>query len=670
MANKKTNQAVETAPKKKQKKMPNTESALDMAIAAAISAPKPPKKAAGYVASKPTKKAKTPKQETKKEASKKEAAKKESAKKQSKKSNTKSKSNKPNVTPNTTLVQSFAPVNYNPAENMQKGAKLRIIPLGGLNEIGKNMTVIEYANDIIIIDCGMTFPDQEMPGVDIVIPDFAYVEKNADKIRGVFLTHGHEDHIGGIPYLLKKLNVPVYGTKLTIGLVESKLKEHNPGKVTLKTVVPGETVKAGCFAVEFIHVNHSIPDAVAFAVKTPVGNLLHMGDFKVDYTPVDEQIIDLSRISELGKEGILALMSDSTNSERHGFTPSERNVGATFESLFAKAEGKRIIIATFSSNVHRVQQIIDYARRANRKVAIFGRSMTNVIRMGAELGYLKNVDDVIIDINKMRNYTDGEIVLITTGSQGEPMSALTRMALNDHRQVSITSNDFIIISARPIPGNEKFVGKVVNELLKSGAEVVYEDMYEIHVSGHACQEEQKLILALAKPKFFIPVHGEYKHLIKHANTAIDMGYNEHNIFLADIGSVIETDGNLMRLAGSVPSGKVLVDGYGVGDVGATVLRDRKHLAEDGVIIVSATVDKLDRRLLSGPEVLTRGLVYERESEEFLGKLKDVAHGVILQELDTKRDLRAVGNKLKDELGDYVFGQTKRRPMIITMLMDI
>lgn len=667
MANKKNNQAAEAAPKKKQKKLPNTESALDMAIAAAISAPKPPKKTAGYVAPKPPKKSKS-KPEPKKEA-KKEPVKKEAPKKETKKQNKKSapKNNRPkNIAP----APVFAPVEYNAAENMLKGAKLRIIPLGGLNEIGKNMTVIEYGNDIVIIDCGMTFPDQEMPGVDIVIPDFTYVEKNADKVRGVFLTHGHEDHIGGIPYLLKKLNVPVYGTKLTIGLVESKLKEHNPGKVTLKTVVPGETVKAGCFAIEFIHVNHSIPDAVAIAVKTPVGNLLHMGDFKVDYTPVDEQIIDLPRIAELGKEGLLALMSDSTNSERHGFTPSERNVGATFASLFAKAEGRRIIIATFSSNVHRVQQIIDYARHANRKVAIFGRSMTNVIKMGVELGYLKNVDDVIIDINKMKNYTDGEIVLITTGSQGEPMSALTRMALNDHRQVSITSNDFIIISARPIPGNEKFVGKVVNELLKSGAEVVYEDMYEIHVSGHACQEEQKLILALAKPKFFIPVHGEYKHLIKHANTAIDMGYNEHNIFLGDIGTVIETDGNLMRFAGSVPSGKVLVDGYGVGDVGATVLRDRKHLAEDGVIIVSATVDKIDRRLLSGPEVLTRGLVYERESEEFLGKLREVAHGVLLQELDSKRDLRAVGNKLKDEIGDYVFSQTKRRPMVITMMMDI
>ncbi len=672
MANKKTNQAAEAAPKKKQKKLPNTESALDMAIAAAISAPKPPKKAANYIPPKPAKKSKAPKQEpkTKQEAPKKiEKTETKSPKKQSKAKKPAAKKN--NNTPKTqTPTPAFTPVEYNPAENMMKGAKLKIIPLGGLNEIGKNMTVIEYGNDIVIIDCGMTFPDQEMPGVDIVIPDFTYVERNAEKIRGVFLTHGHEDHIGGIPYLLKKLNVPVYGTKLTIGLVESKLKEHNPGKVTLKTVVPGETVKAGCFAVEFIHVNHSIPDAVAIAVKTPVGNLLHMGDFKVDYTPVDDTIIDLPRIAELGKEGFLALMSDSTNSERHGFTPSERNVGATFESLFAKAEGKRIIIATFSSNVHRIQQIIDYARRSNRKVAIFGRSMTNVIRMGAELGYLKNIDDVIIDINKMKNYTDGEIVLITTGSQGEPMSALTRMALNDHRQVSITSNDFIIISARPIPGNEKFVGKVVNELLKSGAEVVYEDMYEIHVSGHACQEEQKLILALAKPKFFIPVHGEYKHLIKHANTAIDMGYNENNIFLADIGTVIETDGNLMRLAGSVPAGKVLVDGYGVGDVGATVLRDRKHLAEDGVIIVSATADKIDRRLLSGPEVLTRGLVYEKESEEFLGKLRDVAHGVLLQELDSKRDLRAVGNKLKDELGDYVFGQTKRRPMIITMMMDI
>ena len=672
MANKKLDEKLTVSASKKSKKQPNTESALDATIAAAISAPKPPKKAASYSAKiqkpksakksspKAQEKKNAPKSEPKAEPKKKtpkvqetEPAEPKSAKKSSKKQ-----------TQKTPAPEVYVPTNF------AKGEKLKIIPLGGLNEIGKNMTLIEFGNDIIIIDCGMTFPDAEMPGVDIVIPDFTYVEKNADRIRGVLLTHGHEDHIGGVPYLLKKLNVPVYGTKLTIGLVNSKLKEHNPGKVTLHTVVPGETVRLGCFTAEFIRVNHSIPDAVAIAVHTPLGNLLHMGDFKVDYTPIEGGIIDLARIAELGKEGILALMSDSTNSERPGFTPSERVVGSTFENLFVKAEGKRIIIATFSSNVHRVQQIINYAARYGRKVAVFGRSMINVIRMGTELGYLKNVGDVLIDIDKMKNYTDGEIVLVTTGSQGEPMSALTRMALNDHRQVSITSNDFIIISARPIPGNEKFVGKVVNELLKLGAEVVYEDMYEVHVSGHACQEEQKLILALSQPKFFIPVHGEYKHLSHHAETAISIGIPEHRVIIADIGNVIETDGEVMRINGTVPAGKVLVDGYGVGDVGAVVLRDRKHLAEDGVIVVTLTIDRIARRLLSGPDVVTRGLVYEKESEEFLSKLRELAREVSLSELDTRHDYKAISNKLRDELGDYVFSKTKRRPMVIPVIMDI
>ncbi len=669
MANKKTEEklTLQTAPKK-QKKQPNTESALDAAIAAAISAPKPPKKAQGY---KPEK-AKSTKKTSAKPQDKKPAPKTEkpAPKAEQKKKTQKTSESKPAKKQAPKNSQKAPTPVVNVEKNFIKGEKLKIIPLGGLNEIGKNMTLIEYGKDIIIIDCGMTFPDAEMPGVDIVIPDFTYVERNADRIRGVLLTHGHEDHIGGVPYLLKKLNVPVYGTKLTIGLVNSKLKEHNPGKVTLNTVVPGESVRLGCFTVEFIRVNHSIPDAVAIAVKTPLGNLLHMGDFKVDYTPIEGGIIDLARIAELGKEGILALMSDSTNSERPGFTPSERVVGATFENLFVKAEGKRIIIATFSSNVHRVQQIINYAARYGRKVAVFGRSMVNVIRMGTELGYLKNVGDVLIDIDKMKNYTDGEIVLVTTGSQGEPMSALTRMALNDHRQVSITSNDFIIISARPIPGNEKFVGKVVNELLKLGAEVVYEDMYEVHVSGHACQEEQKLILALAQPKFFIPVHGEFKHLSHHAETAISIGVPENRVIIADIGNVIETDGNAMRINGSVPAGKVLVDGYGVGDVGEVVLRDRKHLAEDGVIVVTLTIDRIGRRLLSGPDVVTRGLVYEKESEEFLSKLRELAREVALSELDTRHDYRAISNKLRDELGDYVFSKTKRRPMVIPVIMDI
>lgn len=668
MANKKNQDlTVNSSALRNPKKQPNTESVLDAAIAAAISAPKPPKKVANYSSKKTSNRAVKPAPK-KIKSSKKTSPTKQS--KQEKQTPSQPKAKRGSQTKSALTQKTAQASAVNIPKMSLSGAKLKIIPLGGLNEIGKNMTVLEYGNDIVIIDCGMTFPDAEMPGVDIVIPDFTYVEKNADKIRGVLLTHGHEDHIGGIPYLLKKLNIPVYGTKLTLGLVGNKLKEHNLTKVKLNTVVPGETVRLGSFTAEFIRVNHSIPDAVAIAVKTPVGNVLHMGDFKVDYTPIEGGIIDLARIAELGREGLLALMSDSTNSERPEFTPSERKVGSTFENLFIKAQGKRIIIATFSSNVHRVQQIINYAARYSRKVAVFGRSMVNVIKMGIELGYLKDEENVLIDIDKMKNYTDGEIVLVTTGSQGEPMSALTRMALNDHRQVSITSNDFIIISARPIPGNEKFVGKVVNELLKLGAEVVYEDMYEVHVSGHACQEEQKLILTLAKPKFFIPVHGEFKHLSRHAKTASEIGVPEDRIFIVDIGNVIETDGNVMRFNGTVPAGKVLVDGYGVGDVGAVVLRDRKHLAEDGVIIVTLTVDKIARKLLSGPDVVTRGLVYEKESEEFLVKLRTLATETALDELSTRHDYKAIGNKLRDELTDYVFSKTKRRPMVIPIIMDI
>lgn len=654
--------------------------ALDAAIAAAISAPKPPKGAQlSYNKKKPaySKKnaskskpdeTKTPIEKTQeKPAQPEKTAKKTKSKKNDNKSlKTSSAKTKTNAAPSETSLD------FNPHAELKpaKGAKLKIIPLGGLNEVGKNMTLLEYGNDIIIIDCGMTFPDAEMPGVDIVIPDFTYVEKNADKIRGVLLTHGHEDHIGGVPYLLKKLNVPLYGTKLTLGLVENKLKEHNLGGVKKNIVVPGQMIRLGTFAVEFIRVNHSIPDAVAICVKTPLGNVIHMGDFKVDYTPIEGGIIDLPRLAQLGSEGVLALMSDSTNSERPGFTPSERRVGECFEHLFTSAEGKRIIIATFSSNVHRVQQIMDCAARHNRKVAIFGRSMINVVKMGIELGYLKAPEGILIDIDKMHNYPSEKIVLITTGSQGEPMSALTRMALNDHRQVSITSNDYIIISARPIPGNEKFVGRVVNELLKLGAEVVYEEMYAIHVSGHACQEEQKLILTLTRPKFFIPVHGEFKHLSHHALTAAEIGISEKNIIIADIGNVIETDGKTMRLNGTVPSGKVMVDGYGVGDVGAIVLKDRKHLAQDGVIVASFTIDRIDRRLLSGPDIVTRGFVYERESEQLLDKAKELTKSIIEDELHTRHDYTAIKNKVRDELGDYIFSKTKRRPMIIPIILDI
>ncbi len=634
---------------KNTKKQAETEmSALDAAIAAAISAPATSKRAAYYQKSKqaPAKAPAQKKQEPKaKEQKVKEPKIKEPKVKEIK---------EPKA----------------PKQQSTKAPLLKIIPLGGLNEIGKNITLIECGNDIVAVDCGMTFPDAEMPGVDIVIPDFTYLERNASKVRGVLLTHGHEDHIGAIPYLLKKISVPIYGTKLTLGLVENKLKEHNLGKAQLNVAVPGQTVKLGSFSAEFIRVNHSIPGSTAIAITTPAGTVLHMGDFKVDYTPIEGGIIDLPRFAELGKQGVVALLSDSTNAERQGFTPSERNVGHTFENLFNSANGKRIIIATFSSNIHRVQQIIDCAVKHGRKVAVFGRSMVNVIKLGIDLGYLKVPSGVIIDIDKMRNFPEDKIVLITTGSQGEPMSALTRMALNDHRQVSITANDYIIISARPIPGNEKYVGRVVNELLKLGAEVVYEEMYEVHVSGHACQEEQKLILSLANPKFFIPVHGEFKHLAAHAKTALSMGMPEKNIVIADIGNVIEIKNDKIKINGSVPSGKVMVDGSGVGDVGAVVLRDRMHLAKDGVIIVTLAVDKKARLLLSGPDVISRGFVYERESEELLDKAKDKVLAIVNTELSGKHDFIAIRNKIKDELGDFIFSKTRRRPMIIPVISGV
>ena len=631
------------------------QSALDQAIAAAISAPPLSKKASSY------------QNQRKKQVRQKNQEPKQKSEAPLKKTREKKQQRERQPAP---IQQKPVKEEPKPASTPAKKQPIKIISLGGLNEIGKNMYLIETNQDIVIIDCGMTFPDDEMLGVDIVIPDFTYVEKNRDKVRGVLLTHGHEDHIGGIPYLLKKINVPIYGTKLTLGLLESKLKEHNLGGVKMNTVSPGMTVKLGGLTAEFIRVNHSIPDAVAIAVRTPLGTVIHTGDFKVDYTPIEGGIIDLARFAALGSEGVLALMSDSTNSERQSFTPSERKVGETFDRLFNKAEHKRIIIATFSSNVHRIQQIMNCAAKYGRKVAVFGRSMINVIKLGVDLGYLKVPNDVLIDIDKMRSYPDDKIVLITTGSQGEPMSALTRMALNDHRQVSVTENDYIIISARPIPGNEKFVGRVVNELLKLGAEVVYEEMYEVHVSGHACQEEQKLILALTKPQFFIPVHGEFKHLDRHARTARDIGIPEKNIVIADIGNVIELDGKSIKINGSVTSGKVMVDGSGVGDVGAVVLKDRKLLAQDGVIVVAITIDKIDRRLLSGPDIISRGFVYERESEDLIATAKEIARDVCIEELHTRHDYNAIKNKLRDELGDYFFRKTKRRPMVIPDIMDI
>lgn len=563
----------------------------------------------------------------------------------------------------------------NNAEKDKKESRktpVKIIPLGGLNEIGKNMTVFECSNDMFILDCGLAFPDTDMPGVDIVIPDFTYVEQNADKIRGIVLTHGHEDHIGGLPYLLKKINVPIYGSKLTLGLVEGKLKEHGLlSKVSLNVVEPRKTIKMGCMAVEMIRVNHSIPGSFGMAIHTPAGVIIHTGDFKVDYTPIDDSVIDLARFGELGNRGVLALMTDSTNAERPGFTPSEKIVGTSFEKLFTEAEGKRIIIATFSSNIHRVQQIINCAAEHKRKVAVFGRSMVTVMTTAIELGYLKVPENILIDIDAMNQYEDERVVLITTGSQGEPMSALTRMAMNEHKKVVITPNDFIIISAKSIPGNEKFVTRVVNSLMQLGARVVYESMYEVHVSGHACQEELKLIYSLVKPKFYIPVHGEYKHLIKNAELAKMLGCPKENVLIGEIGNVIETDGQSIKVTSQVQSGKVLVDGFGVGDVGSIVLRDRKHLSQDGIIIVVVSIDRSSGIIVSGPEIISRGFVYVRESEE----LMDESRQILSETLDKcssneLREWNSLKTKLRDTLSGYIYEKTKRSPMILPIIMEI
>lgn len=573
--------------------------------------------------------------------------------------------------PKTTRAASKRSVVRKPKEPSRK-TPVKIIPLGGLNEIGKNCTVIECSNDMFVIDCGMAFPDSELLGVDIVLPDYSYVEKNIDKLRGVVLTHGHEDHIGGLPYFLKKFNVPVYGTRLTLGLVEGKLEEHGIlGGSKLNVVTPGQTVKLGCMAVEFIRVNHSIPDAVGMAIHTPAGILIHTGDFKVDYTPIEGGIIDLQRFAELGNKGVLALMSDSTNADRPGFTMSERKVGESFEKLFVQAEGKRLIIATFASNIHRIQQIINNAVSTGRKVAVSGRSMVKVISVGIELGYLKVPNGVLVDIDMVSRYPADKMVIVTTGSQGEPMSALTRMANNEHRQVSITPNDFIIISANPIPGNEKLVTRVINELMKLGAHVVYENIYEVHVSGHACQEEQKLILSITKPKFFIPVHGEYKHLYQHKATAMSVGIPENNIILGDNGFVIETDNVDIKVTGTVPAGRVFVDGLGVGDVGSVVLRDRKHLAEDGLIVAVATIDRDTGMILSGPDVVSRGFVYVRESEELLGEAKKLLSETLQDCLDRNiKDWNSIKTKMKDNLSNYIFEKTKRTPMILPIIMEL
>ena len=554
----------------------------------------------------------------------------------------------------------------------KKATPLKIISLGGLDEIGKNMTVYEYGSDIFIIDCGMTFPDAEMPGVDIVIPDFSYVVKNADRVKGLVITHGHEDHIGGIPYLLKMLNCPVYATKLTVGLIQGKLREHGLlSKAKLNIVKPGDSVTLGCFKAEFIHVNHSIPDAVAVAVKTPIGVVIHTGDFKIDSTPIDGKMIDFARFSELGKKGVLALLMDSTNATRPGFTMSEKTVGASLSHIFKDAEGKRIVVATFSSNIHRVQQIVDEAVKCGRKVAVSGRSMINVVTIATELGYLKIPKGVLIDIDLIKNYTDDKLVIITTGSQGEAMSALHRMAFGDHRKVTVGPNDLIVISANPIPGNEKTVNIVINELMKLGAEVVYERMYDVHVSGHACQEELKMMMGMTDPKYFIPVHGEQMHLRKSASLAVSMGIPKENIIISDIGKVIELTSKSIKITDEVPSGKVFVDGLGVGDVGSIVLRDRKHLSEDGIIIVAMTMDKQSGDIISGPELISRGFVYVRESEQLLESARNVVNRSLDYCYDNGiSDRTAVKNEVRDSLSRFLYQKTRRSPMILPVIMQI
>ncbi len=549
---------------------------------------------------------------------------------------------------------------------------VKVTFLGGLNEIGKNITLFECDNDMFLLDCGMAFPDGDMLGVDLVIPDFTYLDRNKEKIKGVVLTHGHEDHIGSLPYLLRRFNLPVYGTPLTLGLVESKLKEHNlVGKTKLHTVRPGQRIKLGCMSIEFIHVNHSIPDSVAIAIHTPAGTIVHTGDFKIDCTPTTGGMIDLARFAELGKSGVLALMAESTNVERPGYTMTEQKVAHTFDLLFKEAEKSRIIVATFASNLGRIQQILDCAKKYGRKVAFSGRSMVNNMTIASELGYMDVPDGLVIDIDMLGQYAKEQIVLITTGSQGETMSALSRMAYSDHRKVEVGPEDYIIISANPIPGNEKAVSSVVNELMKHGCKVVYESMYEVHVSGHACQEELKIMHGLTKPKYFIPVHGEQKHLVKHAQLAMEMGMPRSNIFIGDIGNVVEINRDYMRQLPSIPAGKVLVDGLGVGDVGSIVLRDRKHLGEDGLIVVVVTLDSEDGHIVAGPDIVSRGFVYVRENEPLMEEARIVVEDILEERMsEGVHEWGVFKNAIRDGLLKLLYDKTRRSPMILPIIMEV
>lgn len=562
--------------------------------------------------------------------------------------------------------------NMRPKSADKTPKSVKIAFLGGMNEIGKNMTVYEYGNDMFIVDCGLAFPGAELLGVDTVIPDFTYIEENIDKVKGLIITHGHEDHIGGIPYLLKKANIPIYSTKLTIGLLKGKLEEHNLlNRARLVEIKPNDKVALGKFTVEFIHVNHSIPDAVGLAISSPAGVIIHTGDFKIDTTPVDGDMIDLAKFAEYGTNGVLALLQDSTNAERHGYTMSEKTVGESFLNLFRKAGKRRIVVATFASNIHRVQQIIDVAKHLKRKVAVVGRSLENLVQVGEELGYLNVPENILISIDNIKDYADDKLVIITTGSQGEPMSALTKIANGEHKKVTATPNDYVIISATPIPGNEKMVGNVVNELMKRGVEVIYENMYEVHVSGHACQEELKLMMGIVKPKYFIPVHGEQKHLQKHAMLAESMGIAKKNIYVGDIGKHIEISKRGIKPLDDVPSGDIYVDGIGVGDVGNIVLNDRKHLSADGIIIIVATIDSQTGEVISGPDIVSRGFVYVRESEELINSARDLSCQVIEESYSSRyHDWNTVKTSLRDEISKMMYERTKRKPMVLPIIMEV
>ena len=561
--------------------------------------------------------------------------------------------------------------NKNKLDFSFKKSNLKIIALGGLDEIGKNITVFEYEDEIVLVDCGLEFPEDDMLGVDLVIPDVTYLIKNREKIKGLVITHGHEDHIGAIPYVLKQVNMPIYATKLTAKLIEHKLEEHHlRNSVKVNVVNQGDTVNLGKMKVEFIRSSHSIPDAVMLAIHTPAGTVIHTGDFKVDYTPIDGQEMDLGRLAEIGNNGVLALLSDSTNSERKGYTMSEKSIGPVFDNLFEGCK-KRIVVATFASNVHRVQQIVNSAVKFGRKIAVSGRSMINMIEAARELNYIDAPDDLFIDIDMIKNFTDEQLVIITTGSQGETMSALTRMANGEHKKVTITSNDLVIISANPIPGNEKSVSKVIDQLMKIGSEVVYSALADVHVSGHACQEEQKLIMALVRPKYFIPVHGEYRQLMAHRDTAIEMGIAKENIFLTNNGRILEINENEAKFTGTVPAGRVMVDGLGVGDVGNIVLRDRQHLSQDGLIVIVMTMDNQTGEIVSGPDVISRGFVYVRESENLMEDVKSFIREEI-QDLENRhiREWSTIKSTLKDDVRDFVFNRTKRNPMILPIIMEV